>query len=302
MPAYPVTRPSITGTNITVDYYSKNPLLIARVIQEFRQGDYFLSDLLFHDGGTAESGAVIYFPVLTIDDQFVDVSNGMENVNPGDEYPVIGVNNIPGVAATTQKRGFKMKITREMKTRNLIGRFRSQVQAMYNSAKVAADTRAMAAINAAPFLSQAESASWATSTTKIRNDVQTARNAVENSQLGKTQGYRVDTMILGSNQWLNLTLNDTLMDSYYRAQVQAGNLLNMGVMDGLLGIPQIRVNPFIPANDRWLFDSTKVGTKATEYPLTLNSWEDPNREITWTSLSESDVYMIEAPKALIKIV
>jgi hypothetical protein len=302
MPSYPVSKPSISGTDVTVDLYSKQPLILARTIQQMRQNDYWLSDLLFSSGGTAESGSLIYYPVTAIDDQFVASTADIEDVGPGDEFPVVSVSNIGAVSATAQKRGAKMKITKEMKTRNQISRFRNQVQAMYNTTKRKADAKAIAAVNAASFLSQAESATWATTSTKIRSDILTARHTLENSQLGKTEGYMVNTMVLGSNQWQNIVLNDALMDSFYKANVNAANLLNMGMLDGLLGIERVRLNPWIGANERWLFDGNRAGTKVEEYPLALENWYDPNRQVDWFQLSESDIYAIEAPKSIIKIV
>lgn len=300
---YPVTRPTVSGTEITVDLYSKAPLLMLRTVMSLRQADYWLSDLMFSSGGSSASGAVVYQPVTALDDAFP--SRDVEDVAPGASFPEVGVSNIGAVAAYTQKRGFKMKVTREMRTRNDISKFRNNTTAMYNACARRSDTKAMAAVNAASVLSAAQSAAWSVSTTAIRNDIESARHTVENSQLGKTEGYRVNTLVLGSNQWLNIRLNDKLMDSLKYVpglQGDAAALVNNGVMDGLLGIPRVRLNPWIGADERWLFDGSRVGKSVTEYPLELQTWNEPENQVDWFQLSESDVFVIEAPKALIKIV
>lgn len=302
MATIPVSPPSVTGPDITVDYYSKNPRVLARSIQDMKQMDFWLSDMLFRQGGSTDSGAVIYFPVTAIDDQFTDGQSDIELVAPGAEFPIVDYTNINPAVALTQKRGAKMKTTKEMKTRNLISRFRSGLQAMYNITYRKSDALAMAVVNAAAIISQAESASWATSTTKIRNDLLIARNTIMNSTLGKTEGYNPDTLVLGSTAWQNITLNQDLMDAYYKAQVQAGNLLNGKSLDGLLGFRRVVMNPFIGANERWVFDATKFGSKISEYPLALETWYDPGTQSDWQQLSESDVYIVEHPKALVKIV
>lgn len=300
---FPVGAPSVAGTNITVDYYAKNPLAIVRIVQQFAQAKYFLSDLLFSPAGTTESGAVIFSQVTGLDDQFTD--GDFEMVAPGQEFPIVGTNVAAPLTAMAGKYGGKMQITREARTRNQLSKFRNDLTAMNNTMLLKSDARAIAAVNAAAAqtLTAAAAVSWNNPAAQIRKDLETARHTLSRSILGITEGYMADTLVIGRDIELDIRLNDQLMDTFYKAHdpATAAALLSNGKLDGLLGFKNVRTNPFIGARDVMMTEAGRLGGIAAEYALLLEQWYVPDAQSTWYQLSKSDVPFVENPKALIKI-
>ena len=299
---FPISQPSVSGTDVTVDYFLRQPRMIARIIQDWREGDFLIGDLLLGDAGTAPSGAAIYFQVTGLDDQYTQ--GNVKPVAPGAQFPIVGTTSTVPLVAKAEKSGAKMQVTREAQSRNDLQKFRNDLTAMYNTARLYSDTRTLAAVNAAPILTQAVGTTWATTATaNIRADLETARYTLQNSKLGKTEGYVANTLLLGTTAALNLRLNTGLTDFIYKTMGrEAGDQIRGGgSLDGLLGFNRVRENPFIGVNDVKVFDGGRAGGKVTEYPLELETWYERETQSTWFQLSASDAFFVSHPKAILNI-
>jgi hypothetical protein len=300
---FPVGPSRVSGTEVTVDYFARQPLTIARTIQEFRQRDFFVSDLLYGNAGVTQSGSVVYHEVTGVDDQFT--SSDFELIAPGGEFPIVGVTATSPKAAVAQKYGAKMQITKEARSRNQLSKFRNDVVALYNTQKRKSDRRAMAPVNAAitalSTLTSAVGTAWSNPAANIRKDLETARHALTRSILGLTEGYNANTVLVGADVFLNIKLNDTLMDLFYKSMdpAAARALIQSGNLDGLLGFEKFRMNPYMGVRDVWMFEAGRVGGAATEYPLELETWYREETQSNWVQLSASDVYYVDQPKALL---
>lgn len=299
---YPIAPPTVNGTEFTVDYYANSPRVVRDSIQQFLEGDFFLSDLLYSAAGAAPSGAVVYNEVLTPDDQYL--IGDLEMVAPGGTFPLVGV-TAPGIqVATTGKYGAKMKITREAKSRNNIDLYRSDTVAMVNTTKRKSDLRAMAPINAAiaasKTLTAAAAVPWAPAA-DIVTDLENGRYALTKTVLARTAGYSRASIVMSNDVENKIRTNTKLQTALFnmrdgaRAQANAQD----GSLDGLLGFSKIRTNPFLAAGTLWMFIEGVIGGEATEYPLQFESWDDQSEQSTYNQLSKSDVYFCRRPKALL---
>jgi hypothetical protein len=120
MPAAPVTfplgPPSISGNLITVDQALANPTVITREIAQLAQQRFFASRV-FSDAGGVEGGAVLYeLPPSTATDLFAE--RGVQEVEPGAEFPILTFLRGVPVLAKPKKMGGKFPVTREARKRN----------------------------------------------------------------------------------------------------------------------------------------------------------------------------------------
>ena len=104
---YPPAAPSITGDNITISRFLKDPTLIARRLRTLAE-QRFIADVLLTGRFDATGGSIRYETGESI---YAD--KAPEQVAPGAEYPLTSISDGTEQVAKTAKWGRDSEITDE---------------------------------------------------------------------------------------------------------------------------------------------------------------------------------------------
>ncbi len=143
--AYPLGAPTLNGNVLTVDLALKQPTRVTRRISDLTLQN-FITTRIFASGGTVQGGAVLY-DQATLNELYTD--RDVEQVAPGDEFPIVGSQRTEPKVARVVKDGGKFFITDEARDRNDIAFFNNQVVQLGNTIVRKVNTRAVATLEAA---------------------------------------------------------------------------------------------------------------------------------------------------------
>lgn len=299
MPAAPVTYPlgppSVSGNLITVDQALANPTIIVREIARLADQKFFASRV-FSDVGGVDGGAVLYeLPPATATDLFAE--RAIQEVEPGDEFPILTFLRGVPVVAKPKKLGGKIEFTKEAKKRNNIRVIsRSMVQAA-NTIAATLDATALAVLNTAITANTRTLAgqSWATAaavtnlnasgTNQPISDLLAARQTVELEMRGDT----LDSVLMHPNQELSL------------AQIAARAGTTIDAILSTAGITNWYSSSRVTPGTVILYQQGNVGGWATEFPLSQESWYDPDTESDWVQFSVSPAMFVDNPYGLLQL-
>jgi hypothetical protein len=143
--AHPLSAPTVSGFEVTVDLYSKQPTRVTRLVQDLTL-QRFLLDRLFTRGGPVNGGAVLYDEVTEND---LYAIRDVELVEPGEEFPLITSARLAPKVAVPRKWGGKFYVTDEAVQRNEVIAFTNQVRKVANTIVRKIDQYAVAVVQAA---------------------------------------------------------------------------------------------------------------------------------------------------------
>jgi hypothetical protein len=287
---YPPGGPVVAGNLITVDSFLRNPSRVQRVVENLAL-NRFVADLIFANGD-AQGGAVIYDQV-TGSDLFTD--RDVQAIEPGSEFPIVDVGEVsPKVAAVTKWGGAAL-ITYETRRRDNRDVLNRDLTRLRNTIIRKVDTVAMAALAAAPVTTQVASGDW-TTTGDIIGDLETARSAIEDVDLG----YEADTIIINPSQRIDVRKNAGLRAALPR-EAAAGNPVTTTDLNGLLNFPNWVVTNRVPAGTIWVLNAKVVGSQRDELALYTRVVDQPDRERTLVQAARVTVPIITDPLAAVKI-
>lgn len=288
----PLGPPTLSGTQVTVDLWLKQPTRITQYISDITL-QRFLSDKVFSSDGGVSGGAVI-FDQLTANDLYPLRNN--EPIAPGAEYPVLQDQRPAPKVATVVKWGAKLYITDEARDRNDQSLWLNSLRRMGNSMVRTVDAYAVAAMEAAftAFPSQVSSGhSWSAVTpiggtpTSIRSwpgaDLQAALQQAQVDELG----YVYDTLLL------NPVDSSQLSYVYGATEVDA-------ILRDSYGLTRFVSNRVIAGN-AYVLASQQPGGMRVEAPLSSLAYRDEDTDRTWTKSSVRLVAYIDQPYAMRKI-
>jgi len=293
--AYPLGAPSISGTSITVDVALQNPTRITRDIARLAEQKFF-ANRVFSDAGGISGGAILFeLPPSTATDLFAE--RGVQEVAPGQEFPIMTfLRGVPSLAKP-RKLGGKFFVTKEQRARNDVRLLtRAMVQAA-NTIALTLDSMAVAVLNAAITANSRTSAgqSWNTAagttmTTRSGTntpiaDVLAARKFIE----VELRGQNLDSILIHPNQELSLA----------QFAAAAGTSI-----DGILataGITNWFASPRITAGTAILYEAGQVGGWANEFPLAQDAWYENETERNWYQWSVSPAMFVDNPYALLQL-
>src|SRR6476661_2126569 len=113
---YPLSAPSVSGTNITVDLMLNQPTRITRYLSDLTLRGYW-ADKVFTPGGGVSGGAILYTQ-LTQNELFVASGRDVQNVEPGAEFPLVTFDRPTPLTKQVEKFGGKFFVNDEAKDRN----------------------------------------------------------------------------------------------------------------------------------------------------------------------------------------
>jgi hypothetical protein len=296
MPPAPVTfplgPPSISGNLITVDQALANPTVITREIAQLAQQRFFASRV-FSDAGGVEGGAVLYeLPPSTATDLFAE--RGVQEVEPGTEFPILTFLRGVPVLAKPRKIGGKWPVTKEAKKRNNVRTIQRAMVQSANTIALTLDAMAVAVLNAAITGNSRQVAgqSWATAaavtnqnasgTNQPIADLLAARQTVELEQ----RGHTLDSILIHPNQELSL------------GQIAARAGTTIDQILATAGITSWYSSPRVTAGTAILYEAGAVGGWANEFPLAEETWYEPEEQTDWYQWSVSPAMFVDDPYAL----
>lgn len=295
--AYPLSGPTISGTQITVDVALNNPSRITRDIARLAEQKFF-ANRVFTDAGGVEGGAVLYeLPPSTATDLFAE--RGVQEVAPGEEFPLLTFLRGVPVLTKPRKLGGKFFVTKEQRKRN---DQRVLMRAMVQTANTIAltlDALAITVLNAAISANSRTLATavsgWATAagttfttrsgTNQAISDILAARKVIQLEM----RGHDLTGILIHPNQELSL------------AQASMALGISIGEYLAKAGVTEWFSSPRIAAGTATLYEPGQVGGWANEFPLAEDAWYENATERNWYQWSVSPAVFVDDPYALLQL-
>lgn len=289
---YPPGSPTASGTTLTVDTALNSPPYVQRLIEDLTL-QRFIADFIFAAGPPAPAGSVLYDQVTAA---LLYAERDIQEVEPASEFPLLTFPGTTPLVANVKKWGGAFFITDEARDRNRFDVLARNLRMTTNTIIRKMDTVAVAALNAAPILTQAASGDWSTPATDIISDIQTAKSTVSQQDMG----YEIDTILLNPAQALDIRKDADIRSVLPRENLGANPLFSDD-LSGLLGIPNWIESNRVAAGTVFAVQSQIVGSRSDEQGLTSEVIPDRRRQITYVQAWRKVVPYVTDPKAAIKI-
>jgi hypothetical protein len=292
---YPLGPPSISGTQITVDVALNNPTVITRDIARLAEQQFFAARV-FSDAGGVQGGAVLYeLPPTIATDLYAE--RGVQEVAPGEEFPIITFLRGVPVLTKPRKLGAKFPVTKEARQRNNPRLLQRAMIQTANTIALTLDALGVAVLNAAITGNSRTMAgtSWSaaaatTMTTRSGTNVPTsdllsARKLIELEHRGQS----LNSILIHPNQELSLN------------QLAAATGTSIGGLLASVGIDNWFSTDRVAAGTAILYQQGQVGGWATEFPLSEDVYYENEIESWWYQWSVSPAVFVDNPYALLQL-
>ena len=222
MYTYPVPGSVLNAdaTAVQVAVFLKSPTLLARRFSEILSAQNFIANAILADRYSVQGGAVAYHP-----DEAIRVADAPETVNPGAEYPLVGLSPDQLRIVAAMKKGFATEVTDEMVGRSQMAPVERAIALLANTIVDEFDAMTLALVQSAITASVTGTA-W-TSATAVIADVAKAKAAISKQQ----KGYKAGVIVLTEDQYAAVT--PLLLDVLPR---EGGNPVASGTFPSLLGL------------------------------------------------------------------
>lgn len=286
----PTINYSGDNAKITVDQILKQPKALQQLI--IPEKLEFLTDLLFSQGTTGDSGAVEYGVTTK---QVEEARAGI--IEEGAEIPAIDVDNIEQVMAVAEEYGLGYHITDKARRRNQDWLVQQGNRKLQKGLLRTNASRAIASLNAAVTkydLEEAAVGPWATGK-NLRATIVAAQNRVSDEDWD----YDMSTILVHPSTANNILL----LDDYANIAPRENDALNpwfKKTMDGLLGLKWLTSN-LVDRDTAYLFEPKTMGVNLTEVAARVDVERDNSRRREFVFATESSVPVVTDPHALLKI-
>lgn len=253
--SYPAAPATLSGVLLTIHNMLQSPTLIRRRLQTL--GDIrFAADQILTGRYRSSGGAVLgeqSTPLFT--------NRAVESVAPGAEYPFANVTEGTPTLQAVKKWGQAVELTDERIKRYVNGG--DEVDRVFrlviNSVVKKIDALAIAAVASNVTATQAATAAWDSGTATILRDIERARAAVEDLEMG----FRVDTILLTATKYADM-VTDEKISALWRRETNSNPVYGAEV-ESFAGLRVVKTSASnLPTSDVWLADSTQLGGMADE--------------------------------------
>lgn len=297
-PAGPGTPIITDAGDMSIDIALQDPLTLHKVIESFPAG-YFIADTLF---GTdvSPSGAVIYNQLSALD-LYVDADAGFQpqNVNPGDEFPAVGLTDTFDKVALTTKNGGFFAITDEERRRNRRDVMAQKLQRLKNTLVQISNAKVInALLNDAVVLANATTATggiWSTTSNNPLNDITRAIAAVDYG--AGELGYTTDTALLHPDAYAYLQGWLAANPGSLPRESRSDNPLFNKEINGLKGLNWI-ISRRVPRTTLIVAQAKICGTLVSEIPPFTEVVPERTRQRTVVISGRQEVPVVTAPYAV----
>lgn len=253
--SYPGTAATLQGVLLTIDTLLKSPTLIRRRLQTL--GDLrFAADQILTGRYRSSGGAVMgeqNVPLFT--------NRPVESVAPGAEYPFANVTRGVPTLQAVKKWGQAVELTDERIKRYVNGG--DEVDRIFrlviNSVIKKVDALAIAKVASNVSATQNATAAWANSSSTILRDIERARAAVVDLDMG----FVPDTILMKTVKYADMITDEKV--NTLRRRETTDNPIYGGTVDTFAGLKVVTTSAGnLPTDDVWLIDSNQLGGMADE--------------------------------------
>ncbi len=208
---YPPRPGSVTTAGVrTLSRYLNDPVVLTRALRLITQ-QQFMSDRILRGRIVTTSGMVEYetaesiFPIGTA-----------ETIEPGGEYPLVGIGVGDVVLEAVKKNGLRTEVTLEAVMKRADQPIVRAQTKLANGVVQRFDTQFMGRINdAKPQMNQVIGATWSSGGTTILRQLETAKAAV----LDRLQGYNPTAVLMDRQKYAILVSDDKVQNSLDRTSI-----------------------------------------------------------------------------------
>jgi hypothetical protein len=291
---YPLSAPTVSGTNITVDLMLNQPTRITRYLSDLTLRGYW-ADKVFTPGGGVSGGAILYTQ-LTQNELFVASGRDVQNVEPGAEFPLVTFDRPTPLTKQVEKFGGKFFVTDEARDRNDPMMLQQGAQRLANTINRRIHTNAVNEIDAqiTALGGSAQTASgndWSavvttgSSATNATGWPAADFNKVQLLADQKELGVQFDTWIL----------NPVNANEF---KIAYGNEWRSVLDDA--GISFVVTNR-VTIGTAYVIASGQVGQMLLEKPLSSETWREQATQRTWVQSDVRPVFVITNPYGIAKV-
>jgi hypothetical protein len=291
--SFPLSGPTISGTNVTVDLLLSNTDRVTRLIANLALQGFFV-DRVFAPAGPITGGSVMY-EQATANDLYA--ARDVKSVEPGREFPIVTFERGAALTAQVEKFGGKFPVTDEARRRNQVARVNRAILRLANTIVRKTQQRAIAELSAAITANSrtAVGTSWSTAAgTTEANRVPTTGPLADLTMVEQTNqvqelGYTYDFAIMNPVQWrmFRLAAGGTSQDA--RALLSDSGITGVWV-----------TNRKAAGSVYWLAQR-QVGELGYEVPLSTETWRDKDgRQQDWYQSYVLPIMYVTDPFAILE--
>lgn len=291
--AHPLGAPVVNNADVTVDIYSDQPTRVTHLVQDLTL-QKFLLDKFFTLAGSVSGGAVLYDQITEND---LYAIRDVEQVEAGEEFPIITTARLAPRVAVPQKWGGKFFVTDEARQRNDVIAVNNQARKVANTIVRKTNQYAVAVVQAVATANSRTTTGHNWSTAVPNGNTPTAPNLTPYGDINAAQtaadideiGVQYDTLLLNPQQ--NLAFSN--FGQFDTAKVNAA-LADIGVTSKF-------TSNRVPAGTAYLLQSGQLGEYRVEKPLSTESWREPKTQQTWWQTDVRPVAYVTNPFAVMAL-
>lgn len=296
---------SPNGPQLTVNTVIKTPTFIRQYLLSI-DNYLFQAEKLFRAVQNTDSGVIEYQLSAPL---FSDENPA--TLGEFEEIPTVtaGVGT-PAVARTTRK-GFGIVISEQMRTRNNMDLFNTQLLQARNTLVRNFDAQWVTLMDGAVVTGANQNGSlashvvaagalWSNSAQTIRTDIASAAELI----VAEARGFMPDSLLIDQATWWGMLGNPAAWAGLYIGDVAGQNPQFLGKVPGtLMGMEiVVTLNGNITSGNAYLMQQGIFGGISNERPLTATPWYQRQENETWRSdITRAAVGFIDQPLALAKI-
>lgn len=291
---YPLSAPSASGNNITVDLMLNQPTRITTYLSDLTLRGFW-ADKVFTPGGGVTGGAILYTQ-LTENQLFTSASRDVQNVEPGAEFPLVTFDRPTPLVKPVEKFGGKFFVTDEARDRNDPMMLQQGAQRLANTINRRIHTNAVNEIDA-QITTLGGSAQTATgndwSAVVTGGASQSNATAWPAADFAKVQ-LLADQKELGVvfDTWILNPVNANEFRITYGSEWRS-------VLDDA-GISFV-VSNRVTAGTAYAIASGQVGQMRLEKPLSTETWREQATQRTWVQSDVRPVFVITNPYGIARV-
>lgn len=295
--AYPLGAPKLTGSTLTVDAALNQPQLITQRIADLTK-QKFIVDKVFASSGFSVAGGAVLYEVAAPGQEYL--SRDIEQVTPGNEYPVVSAGRPDTEIANVEDWGGKFFITDAAKIRNDKRVMDREVTALANTIVRKINTRAVETIEAAltKYHEEGENNlivighSWKSAITVGPATDLTASDELPAADFATAQWLAdLDEMGLVFDLWIIHPNEHKALKIAYGSELDAVLKAN--------GITVFSTNRMAPGT-AYAVDTGEVGFISYEQGLTTETWREQKTKRTWVQSWAIPAMGVTNPQAIRK--
>lgn len=249
---YPPAAPSISGDQLTISTFLRNPALVARRIRALAE-QRFIADVILSGRFTAVGGAIQYEQG---ESQFSD--RAPQVIAPGGEYPLTSVGLGQSQIAKTEKWGQDSLVTDEAIARQNLDPVNRAMTKQVNQLVKTVDSVAMSAVMSSVTQSTAITTKWDTAGATILRDVLTAVAKIRELN----EGFEPDTLVVDDITWAIVASDDKIAGA--RAREDKDNPVYSGIFPIVGGLRMLPTPNLGLPKGALIVDSKQLGGMADE--------------------------------------